>query len=333
MPSFLALSMIQIDAKLGLPLIGLISVGVIDRGSNLIQVRTHTACNMACRFCSTSANDLEVHPESFLVEKGYMLSWIQEMIRLKGCDDIEVNFDSVGEPSAYPDLVWLVSRVKALPSVVKVSMQTNGTLLDEGKIRALAEAGLDHVNLSIHTLDVDEARFLMGRDTYDLGRVLPVVDWVLGAGLSLFLTPVWLPGVNDSGICDLIVFAKEKGCGIGIQKYEQYKFSRRMKGVKQLNWFKFYRQLGVWEKEFGVKLKIGPTDLQIHRTSKIPLTMRVGDKVGVEILCPGWHAGQMVGKVGDRAVTVLDCSASIGSTVRAKIVDCANSIYLATPLR
>ena len=47
--------LIKIDEASGIPLIGLLHIGVIDRGSNLLQVRTSTACNKSCTFCSTDA--------------------------------------------------------------------------------------------------------------------------------------------------------------------------------------------------------------------------------------------------------------------------------------
>jgi len=53
----------------------------------------------------------------------------------------------------YAKLPELVAALKAIDAVSVVSLQTNGTLLDDKKIRALADAGLDRVNLSLHALD------------------------------------------------------------------------------------------------------------------------------------------------------------------------------------
>ena len=322
--------MYVIDRSSGLPLIGLIFLGVLDRGSNLLQVRTHTACNLRCTFCSTSANNSHLHPTSFLAEKEYLVSWVSRVIALKeDCSHIELNLDSVGEPTAYPDLVALVSELRALPRVTKISMQTNGTLLTQEKILALKAAGLDRINLSLHSLDPVQAKELMGQPTYDLSRVLAVIDWILASGITLCLTPVYLPDVNDAALVALIHFAQQKNCLVGIQKYEIYKFSRKMKGAHAMNWYKFYRQLTLWEREFAVKLKIGPAEMGIVHSRKIPLLMRTGDLVSVRVLYPGWFAGQVIGESQGRAVTLLHSTAAVGSVVRAKIVDASNSIYLA----
>ena len=53
----------------------------------------------------------------------------------------------------YSRLPDLVAALKAIDAVSVVSLQTNGTLLDDEKIAALADAGLDRVNLSLHALD------------------------------------------------------------------------------------------------------------------------------------------------------------------------------------
>ena len=53
----------------------------------------------------------------------------------------------------YPDIVELVRQLKQIKEVAVVSMQSNGTLFDADKIKALEEAGLDRINLSIHALE------------------------------------------------------------------------------------------------------------------------------------------------------------------------------------
>ncbi len=67
----------------------------------------------------------------------------KEVVRFKKIDDVEVHIDGMGDPGAYPQLVELVEGVKAIRGVAVVFMQTRLYMLDEGRIRRLAEAGLD----------------------------------------------------------------------------------------------------------------------------------------------------------------------------------------------
>lgn len=321
----------KITKDSGIPLMGVIAFGVIDRGTNLLQVRGSTACNLKCLFCSTGANDSKNHPTEFLVEVDYLLSWVKDVLKIKG-NGVEINLDSVGEPSAYPDLVKLVSELKKMPEVNKISMQTNGTLLTAARIKELEEAGLDHINLSIDTLDVKKGAYLRGCETYNVQKLSETAKLIKNSKIELLLAPVWLPDVNDEDVKDLIKFAKELNCKMGIQKYEVYKYGRRMKEAGKVNWWKFYKQLEAWEKEFGIKLKATAKDFEIERRTRVEEVFEAGERVQVEIKAPGWQTGQMIGVARNRCISINDCSANIGDKVNIKILETKNNIYVADML-
>jgi cyclic pyranopterin phosphate synthase len=60
-----------------------------------------------------------------------------------------------GEPLLRKDLASIVRRIRALPGVREVCLTTNGHLLAEAA-RALKDAGLDRINLSVDTLDPEK---------------------------------------------------------------------------------------------------------------------------------------------------------------------------------
>ena len=322
------MELVKITRESGIPLVGHIAFGIIDRGSNLLQVRATTVCNLACTFCSTAAGP-EIHPCNYEVEVDYLLDWVKEVIRLKECEDIEINIDSAGEPTAYPELIKLVTELKKIKEIRFISMQTNGSLLDEKKIKELEKAGLNRINLSIHAVDEELAKQLMGSKYYDLKKVEEVARVIVKTSIELNLTPVLLPGVNEKEMVKLIQFAKEIKCKIAIQKYELYKYSRKEKKVKVQNWYKFYKQLEIWEKEFDIKLKYGPRDFKVYRTKKIPLIFQKGDVTIVEVKAEGWINGEVLAAAKNRAVTLVDSKARIGDRVKVKMLDVSNSIYLA----
>ena len=59
-----------------------------------------------------------------------------------------------GEPLVRKNLSALVKLLKETPGIEKVTLTTNGVLLAE-QMRALADAGIDGINLSLDTLDPD----------------------------------------------------------------------------------------------------------------------------------------------------------------------------------
>ena len=82
---------------------------------------------------------------------------------------------------------------KAIRGVAVVSMQTRLYMLDEGKIRRLAEAGLDRFNVSIDALDPALASKLAGAEWHDVEKVLQLVKTALEAGINVVISPVWVP--------------------------------------------------------------------------------------------------------------------------------------------
>jgi uncharacterized Fe-S cluster-containing radical SAM superfamily enzyme len=57
-----------------LPLVGHIVFGIIDRGTNLLQVRPYSACHFSCVFCSVDAGPLtRSRISEYIVDVGYLL--------------------------------------------------------------------------------------------------------------------------------------------------------------------------------------------------------------------------------------------------------------------
>ena len=129
----------------GTPLIGTIFIGIIDRGTNLIQVRPTSVCNINCTFCSVDGGPLSTHHKVWYnVDEKYLLEEVAKVVAWKG-EDIEVNIDSVGEPFCYPALEQFTRDLRTVPGVRKISIQTNGTIWKD--------VDVDVVNVSLHALD------------------------------------------------------------------------------------------------------------------------------------------------------------------------------------
>lgn len=321
----------------GIPLIGTLYFGVIDRGTNLLQIRPSCSCNLNCPFCSVDAGPLSrSRVTEYQVEIGYLLEWIKAVIEAKGIEDIECHIDSPGEPMIYPQIAELVAELRKLPEVKTISMQTNGTLLTPEKIRELQEAGLDRINLSMHALEPELAKKLAGVDWYDVGKIKSVAKEIAASKIDLLIAPVYLPGLNDIEIPKLIEFAKEIGAGkkwpkIGIQKFEKYKLGRVPKGIKAQNWWQFYnRSIKSWEKEFGEKLILSPKDFGIHKAPALPVVLEKGEKLNVKIVGPGWLKSEVLGVAKDRCISIVNCPKREGN-IRIKIVSNKHNVYVAVP--
>lgn len=314
----------KVQISENIPLLGALAFGIIDRGTNLVQIRPTSLCNLNCPFCSVDSGvQSKLHQNYFEVEINHLLKWVKKTIELKG--SILANLDSVGEIFTYPKIYELIKKLKEMDGVEEVSMQTNGMLMDFDKVRHYA----DKINLSINSFDSDKAKFLSGSLNYDIKKIKKLAEKIAKSKVELLIAPIWIPNINDKDIIEIIKFAKKLNCKIGIQNYEVYKHSRKIKEAKRISYFKFYKQLGKWEKEFDIKLKLGPKDFNIKKAKRFDLKFKKGDKINVEIVCPGWNKGQMIGKDKNRCITINECNKKIGDRVNVKILENKNNIYLA----
>lgn len=319
---------VHVTKESGIPLIGALGWGIIDRGTNLLQVRCTSICNMNCNFCSTDAGPYSKHHKTnFLVDIDYLIEEVEKIAKFKG-DGVIIFLDSVGEPMSHPNFVDLVRKLKLIKEVSEVSVITNGTFLTKEKINLLKEAGLDKINLSFHSLDSELSKKLFGMEGYNVDKVKEMISYVKEKGIELMITPVWVPNVNDKDIEDIIKFVKNIGCKIGLQKYEVYSNSRKAKGTKKQTYWKFYDQIKKWEKEYGIKLIVKAEDVKVEKRDRIPEIFQVGDRVNVEIVSRGWMPGQMIGKAEGRCVSVNNCEKDVGDGVQVEILENKNSIYL-----
>lgn len=325
------MNIFKITRKSGIPLIGSLSFGVIDRGTNLIQVRPTSICNLKCSFCSTNANNPDMHPFVYDVELDYLVDWVKHVVDFKG-EGVELNFDSVGEILMYKDFVKLVTTCSKIKGVSYASMQTNGVLLTEKLVDSLYKAGIRRINLSMNSLDPEKAKKLAGSSSYDITKIKSIAGYISKSKINLLIAPVWLPSVNDNDIEDIIKFASSLGVKLGVQKYEVYKYGRKYRDAKNLNWWKFYDKLKSWEKKYNISLMLTAKDFNIRKMNRMPSVFRKGDKINVIVKAPGWLKGQMIGVSNNRCVSINNCNAKLEDKLRVKILEDKNELYVAEVL-
>ncbi|MCD6402705.1 MAG: radical SAM protein [Candidatus Aenigmarchaeota archaeon] len=329
--------LVRIPEDADIPMIGLINVGLIDRGTNLIQVRAISGCNLNCIFCSVDEGPLsKTRVTTYVVDIDTLMEWFNEIVEFKNTDKIEAHLDGTGEPTLHPKFVELVSRIAENERVKVISLQTNGVTLTYKLIDELEEIGMTRINLSLHSLDPEKSKLLVGSKNYKIDKILDTAEYIANSRIDLLIAPVWVPGINDDDIIDIIEYAKQtiKSSNwpiLGIQKLEIHKYGRKPKNVRGMSWFKFYSRLRVWERKFKVKLKLSRSDFGIFPMKIVPPVFKKGEKVRVRIVAPGWMRSEMIGVAKDRAVTVINTNAQVGDLVNVRIVKTKHNIYIGVP--
>jgi cyclic pyranopterin phosphate synthase len=114
-----------------------------------------------------------------------------------------------GEPLVRRDLPLLVRMLGEIPDL-DLTLTTNGSLLAR-QARALKEAGLNRVSVSLDSLD-DEIFKIMNDVDFPVAKVLEGMDEAAKVGLTpIKVNMVVKRGLNDSSILPMARFFREKG--------------------------------------------------------------------------------------------------------------------------
>ncbi len=331
---------IRVSKESGIPLLGYIAFGVIDRGTNLLQVRACTLCPYECIFCSVDAGPKSrTRQVEFIVDVDYLIETFERVVEEKGIDDVEAHLDGMGEPTAHPEIVEIVRRIREVPGVKVISMQSRGFRLDKKLVKELERAGLDRINLSIDAIDEGVARFLNPSPLYNHRKLLEMAEYIAKeTSIDLHITPVWIPGINDGEIRKIVEFALKIGAGkrwppLGIQKLLFHKRGRKVKGSRDVSWGEFYRFLEELEREYGIKLRLSLADYGMHPAPTVRYPHKAGEKVRVKIVSPGIFKGEVVGRTprgwAVAIVGVKGCEKLLGREAIVRIIEDKHGLYIA----
>ncbi|MEM1520488.1 MAG: GTP 3',8-cyclase MoaA [Candidatus Korarchaeum sp.] len=165
-----------------------------------LRISVTKSCNYSCFFCHReghcSGGD-EMRPEEF----GRLLRVLSKhgirRVKLTG-----------GEPLMREDLEDVIREIRS-SGVDEVSLVTNGFFLRE-RAKSLREAGLDRVNVSIHSLRRDVYIRITGVD--GLERAIEGIDEALRWGIApVKVNFTVIRGINEGELWDVVEFARRRG--------------------------------------------------------------------------------------------------------------------------
>ncbi|GAA1479375.1 GTP 3',8-cyclase MoaA [Nocardioides aestuarii] len=170
-----------------------------------LRVSLTDRCNLRCSYCMP-AEGLDWLPNDDVLSDDEVVRLIQIGVRRVGVR--EVRFTG-GEPLVRRGLVDIVRRTKAIDPSVDVSLTTNALGL-ERTAAALADAGLDRVNVSLDTVRGETFHTITRRDRFD--DVIAGLAAARAHGLTpVKINAVLLRGVNDDQAPELLRWAIAEG--------------------------------------------------------------------------------------------------------------------------
>ncbi|WP_283150183.1 GTP 3',8-cyclase MoaA [Silvimonas soli] len=172
------------------------------RRVDYVRLSVTDRCDLRCSYCMPKGFHGFEEPEHWLTfdEIERLVAAFARLgvgrIRLTG-----------GEPLLRRNLPDLAARLKALPGLHDLSLSTNATQLAK-HAKALHQAGVDRLNISLDTLDGACNAHITGRDTFD--AVMRGIYAAKEEGFApIKLNMVAMKGVNDHEIERMAEFAME----------------------------------------------------------------------------------------------------------------------------
>lgn len=323
-----------IDESSGIPLLGSVDFGIVDRNTNILELKPVTGCNLDCIYCSVDegVNDKEY---DILIDPSYLASEALDLASQKS-HPVEFNIGPHGEPLLYPFLVRLVEKLAASESTNVISVNTNGTLLTKEFIDMLKDAGLGRINLSINSLDKEVSNRISGKP-YPLDHVLEMIEYCKEISMPVLLAPLVIPTYTDNPQRDiepLVKLAKSIDSPyptIGFQNYLVYKHGRKPV-KKQFEFEEFFELLRPYEQKYDITLtpKQGYNPFSIHEDKVLDRPMRKNQVVAAEVKAPGRRKHEKFCVANGRVVLVRNLDKGKG-TVRIRILRDKHNIFKAVP--
>jgi len=166
-----------------------------------LRISVTDRCNFRCIYCMPK----EVFGRDFSFARHDQLLTFEEITRLArlfidhGVEKIRI---TGGEPLLRRDLPKLVAMLAALPGLRDLTLTTNGSVL-AGQARALRDAGLHRVTVSLDSLD-DEVFRRMNDVDFPVARVLEGIEAAIAAGFApVKINVVVRRGLNDTTLVEM----------------------------------------------------------------------------------------------------------------------------------
>jgi cyclic pyranopterin phosphate synthase len=188
----------------------------LGRALRDLRISVTDRCNFRCRYCmprEAFGRDHAFLPRAQLLTYEEITRVARAAVAL-GATKLRI---TGGEPLVRQEVPRLVAMLRQAAPAVELALTTNGALLAQ-HARALADAGLQRVNVSLDSLD--EAVFSAMTDSdCTVSQVLGGIDAAAGAGLTVKVNAVVQRGVNDHTVVALARHFRERGIDVRFIEY------------------------------------------------------------------------------------------------------------------
>ncbi|HFJ9457648.1 MULTISPECIES: GTP 3',8-cyclase MoaA [Bacillus] len=173
-----------------------------------LRISVIDRCNFRCTYCMPA----EIFgPEYAFLKDEFLLTFdeIERLAKLFVSIGVRKIRLTGGEPLLRKDLTKLIARLVKIDGLIDIGLTTNAIHLTK-QARALKEAGLHRVNVSLDAIDDDIFKNINGRNI----NTKPVIKGIIAAkeaGLEVKVNMVVKKGMNDHQVLPMAAYFKEQG--------------------------------------------------------------------------------------------------------------------------
>jgi cyclic pyranopterin phosphate synthase len=182
-----------------------------------LRISVTDRCNFRCVYCMPRE---AFGPDHAFLERDELLTFeeIERLTRAFAANGVEKLRLTGGEPLVRRNLPALVSALRTIPGIREVALTTNGSLLAR-HARALADAGLSRVTVSLDALD--DGTFQRVSDTrLPVRAILDGIAAAEEAGLGpVKINAVVRRGYNEHAVLDLARRFRHTGVSVRFIEY------------------------------------------------------------------------------------------------------------------
>ena len=174
-----------------------------------LRISVTDRCNFRCTYCMPK--EVFGHDYDFLPHADILtFEEIARLARLFVAQGVEKVRITGGEPLVRRDIETLIEMVAQIDGLRDLTLTTNGSLLAP-RARALREAGLNRVTVSLDSLD--DAVFKAMNDVhFPVSRVLEGIEAAREAGLApVKVNTVVKKGANDHSVVEMAGYFRHTG--------------------------------------------------------------------------------------------------------------------------
>ncbi len=151
-------------------------------------------CNLRCRYCMPEEGIACKRSHADMLTEDEMIAAVRAAAEL-GIRKVRI---TGGEPLVKKNILSICSRAAAVEGIEEVCLTTNGTLLP-GMAKALRDAGVKRVNISVDSFDAEKYAWITRRG--QLSDAMAGIEAALEAGFErVKLNAVLIGGFNDGEI-------------------------------------------------------------------------------------------------------------------------------------